>query len=865
MNSPESPNESPRRLIPNDVRQEGKSAFTPMAPFHNTSGMRGVPFLSQLCLLATAVLIFAQSQPPQPPTSQTSPRLSPDEEKPSLTKAVLTPEFLLPDGFTFRADQIDLEKLIEEESSQLDTRGDIRMRTDKGDSLRAQKARFDFDELSASKVTLSDQVSLRSSNGIEVFADTARIDESTQSIIFTGNVSAYQGSALHRGDSVTYNYQSRNLSTNSLRTSFAPILLESGSFQAVEREEGSFYKGTNAGITTHDVDKPNFWLRGEEVTLLPGDKVRFKNMKLYTGSKPVLWLPSLTQTYQGEFNYRPTPGFRTNWGAFLLNSFTHDVGGRRDPQTGFRNNPSHKLTWHGDLYSRRGLGLGADLVSYAHHQSNPNLTGISGYFIYDLDPTEARSSEPRLNFDQNERYRFQIRERADVDWLPGATGHLDLNVTLLSDRFFLEDFRTQDFTTDFQPDNTLSLSQSWKGNHLLTAWTRFRINDHFQSDQRLPEIAFDQVRRPVLGTPILHESQNTVGIYREELADFFEDELRAEQANPATSAERNTELIDLLADTGFARFHTYHELSLPLTLDSGLHITPRVGAGHTSYQDIAGPLNSFNRNILHASIDASLKFTKRYPDWISKKWGLNSALHVLQPYATATILETDDLPAGLQPIDRLTATTRPRGLNPGRFAALDNLTDWQILRLGTRNRILTKRDNTSHQWLSVDTYVDVFGTDPEFDRSISNFYTDVHWSPLPWLDLTVETQLPLFSDSNFTEVVTGLEFMPNENTEFEISHRFLEGHPILSDSNRLQLSAYHRINEAWGVSATQRWEFADSTLEFQEYSAHRNLDSWALTAGFFSRDNGSENEFGFLFGFTLTDFPSVNLPLRVNN
>ena len=837
-----------------------------MPPSHNTQEMRGTFFLSQLCLLATAMASFAQTLSSQAPPSQTNPDLTPTKEEPSLTTGLLTPELLIPDGFKFRVDKFDnLSALLEGTLSNLKASGNVRLRTDKGDTIRSNKILFNFDEPDGSAVNLSDNVRLQTSNGIEIFADNAHIDESSESVIFTGNVSAYQGTALHRGDSVSYNYKSGRLTTNNLRVSFAPILLESGRFNAVERKkQGNFYKGTNAGITTHDVARPNFWLRGEEVTVLPGDKIRFNKMKLYAGDTPIFWLPSLTQKFNGEFNYRPTPGFRTNWGAFLLNQYSQDVGGPRDPQTGFRNNPSHKLTWRADLYSLRGLGVGADLESYAH-RNNPNLTGFSAYFIYDTDPTEVRSSEPRLNFDQNERFRFQVRERATANWLPGATGHIDLNATLLSDEFFLEDFRTRDFITDFQPDNTLSLSQSWKDSHLLTAWTRFRLNDHYQSDQRLPEIAFDQVRRPLFGTPILHESQNVAGIYREELADFIEDELLAEQANPATSAARNSELLDLLADTGFARFHTYHELSLPITLDSGLHITPRVGAGHTSYQDIQGPLNSFNRNLFHASIDASLKFTKRYPDWVSKKWGLNSALHILQPYATATVLETDDLDPALQPIDRLTPTTRPRGLTPGRFAAIDNLTDWQILRLGARNRILTKRDNTSHQWLSVDTYVDIFGEDPEFDRSLSNIYTDVHWSPLPWLDLTLETQVPLFSNSNFTEIVTGLEFMPNADTELGISHRFLEGHPILSDSNRLQLRAYHRINEAWGVSATQRWEFADSSLEFQEYSVHRNLDSWAFTAGFFNRDNGGENEFGFLFGFTLTDLPSVNLPLRVNN
>ena len=820
----------------------------------------GQPLLI-LLLLGSSYLAAQYSSDAPSQTIPTPPKV---EESPSFKDGLLTPGGVMPDGFTSDIAQIQLSQSETTGNRVINGTGGVTAKTNLGDTIKSDRMRAELTEDSGTNVTFFDDVELRATNGIEIFADEAKIDEATESIIFSGNVSAYQGTALHRGDSATYYYKSSKMETNNLRTSFAPLLLESGQFKVLESDQGNYYKGTNAGVTTHDAENPNFWLRAEEITILPDDRVRFRNMKLYGGGYPVLWLPGLTQKFDGELNYRPTPGIKSNWGPYLLNEYTSDFGGRVDPTTGIRNDPTHELTWNADIYTRRGLGLGLEADSYAQ-KSNPNLGLISGYFIYDADPSEKRSAEPRTNFDQNERFRFQVRQRANANWLPGAEGHVDLNATLLSDRFFLEDFRSRDSTRDFQPDNTLSLTQSWDESHLLTAWTRFRLNDFYQSDQRYPEIAFDQIRRPFFGTPILHESQNSVGIYREELADFFEDELRDEFDNATTTAARRRAIQGVLADTGYARFHTYHELSLPLKLDSGLHLIPRIGAGHTSYQDIQGPLNSFNRNILHASLDASLKFSKRYPDWVSEKWGLNAALHVFQPYATATILKTDSLDAQLRPIERLTASTRPRALQPGRFNAVDALTDWQILRLGVRNHLLTKRNGSSHQWLAVDTYIDIFGQDPEFNRSVSNLYTDLHWSPLPWLDLTVETQVPLFSDSNFTEVATGLKFMPNSDTELSISHRYLQDHPILNDSSRLELSAYHRINEEWGVGATQRWEFADNSLEFQQYSVHRNLDSWAFTMGVFTRDNSDENEYGVLFGFTLTEFPSISLPLSIDN
>ena len=797
-------------------------------------------------------------------SSRTVPTREKFEKTPSPTDGLITPEAILPEGFTSKVKQFDFSKFQDEGNSLLEGRGGVKVTTDKGDTITSEKITLDFSEQSDSRVIFYDNVELRAKNGIEVFADKATLDQSTETIVFSGNVSAYQGTALHRGETATFNYETGRMETINLRTSVAPIMLESGNFKILESSKGKYYKGTNAAITTHDAENPNFWLRADEITVIPGDRVRLRRPKLYLGDRPVLWLPNLTQKFNGKLNYRPTPGGRSNWGPFLLNEYSQDFGGLIDPTTGEREDPTHELTYHADIYSRRGLGLGLDIDSYAL-KDNPNLGTISGYFIHDFDSTIRRSAESRGNFDRTDRFRLQVRQRADLSVLPGAKGHVDIDSTLLSDEFFLEDFRTRDFTTDFNPDNVVSLSQSWLDKYLLTVWARFRINDFYQSDQRLPEIALDQIRRPIFGTPILHESRNSIGIYREDLASSVEDSLLSEASNPATSLDRLETVQELLADTGFARAHTYHELSLPLRLQSGLNIVPRVGLGHTSYRNAQGPVDSFDRNIFAASIDASLKFSKRYPDWISKKWGLDSALHVIQPYATASFLQADELDPSIQPIDRLAASVRPRALQPGRFAAIDELRDSQILRLGVRNQILTKRDGSSHQWLYIDSYVDFFGQDPEFDRTASNLYTDLHWSPLPWLDLTVETQVPLFSDSNFTEVATGLRLMPGPDTEFSISHRFLQDHPILSDSSRLQLRGYHRINEEWGVGAIQNWEFSDNSLEFQQYSIYRNLDSWAINAGFFTRDNSDELEFGVLFGFTLTEFPSISPTFNFDN
>ena len=45
------------------------------------------------------------------------------------------------------------------------------------------------------------------------------------------------------------------------------------------------------------------------------------------------------------------------------------------------------------------------------------------------------------------------------------------------------------------------------------------------------------------------------------------------------------------------------------------------------------------------------------------------------------------------------------------FTTIDSIEPWTILRLGTRNRFQTRRDNTTFLWMELNTFVDV-----RFDR-----------------------------------------------------------------------------------------------------------------------------------------------------
>ena len=765
----------------------------------------------------------------------------------------------------------------------LTSRGAIRAVADTGMTLSANRGRF---EGASKKVIFDGNVKLLTETGVEIFADKGVLDDKAKTVTLTGKVSIYQGQTLQRGDRVVYLMDKQKFEAGGLRTGVDPILLEAGQFTVEERNGKKVYVGRDAGITTHDVEKPGFWMRADETTVYPEDRVTFKNMKLYAGETPIFWLPYFSQPLDGDLGYHFVPGARTNWGAYLLNSYGVMLG-ESDSTSG---NDAWLLSrWNFDLRSRRGVAAGVDLID-RRQEDNPNLTGLSFYYANDLDSSISRTGLPRpvLN---NDRWRASLKYRVPLSLEGGGKWRADYNLTALSDNYFLEDFDPETFRTNPSPDNTLGLFRQDE-NSLFGIVARVRPNEFYRSDTRLPEITFDQSRRPIFGSPVLHEGNTSLTIATEEIGSAtastvqtlltlppgsplvpalisqlppYERQLvRAIRGLPPGSAALPS-LTQQLLNPSYTRFNTYQEFSLQKTIGGWLHITPEVGVGFSRYWNVGGPANSISRTHLYAGAEASLKFTKDFGDHRNNEWGLDGLLHVFQPYGRFSYLNTDDLDPLFPGIDRETFSTRPRTLDPSRFTAIDSLRDWSIFRLGMRNHLITKRDGQSYEWLFMDTYIDAFIDDPDFDRSFSNLYNDISWTPLPWIGLNLETQFPVVSDgSGYSEIAARLRFMPHENVEFSVGNRFLNNHPILIDSNRFDARTFVRLNDTWGVGALQLWEMDDGVLELQQYTIHHDFNHWVAALGFTARDNRLEEEYGIVLSFTLKDFPSASLPLKMD-
>lgn len=709
--------------------------------------------------------------------------------------------------------------------------------------------------------------------GVEIRSGSASYNASTGEVVARDGVVIWKDGVIYRGENILYNVNSGELTGDAVRSSMPT---ETGTFfyQTEKFETATKFieriEGGETTFTTHDLANPNYRLRARSLTIYPEDRIVMRGVTVLAGDTPIFYLPYVSQPLTEEVGYRVTPGYQSRWGAFLLNQYGMLHG-------------DHTLAkYRLDLRSNRGVGVGADFLSLRHRENSENFGTLKFYYLSDSDPQKNRTGVPRGPVSED-RYRINFQHRI---YLPGpekSTWYLDFDINKLSDAHFYEDFFFNDFRQTPEPENQVSLVHT-DNSYVATLMTRFQANDFYTVGTKLPELAIDFIRRPLWNTGLYHQGAFSAGILKDELGDederFLSDELRRVQLLGG-----DTRFLRARIDgAGFNRVHTYHELLYPKTLFGWLNLVPRLGAGFSHYAGIDGSpsdLDNVTRPIFHAGLDASFKLVKSWPDFQKPEWGLDGMRHVVQPYLNLSYLDSSQ-PKNFPSIDRLSPTTRPRSIDVPMFTAVDDLRSWNIARVGMRNLLQTRRDYTNEargvftsatteptqtfSWAGLNTYVDFFARDPEFDRDISNLYNELFFRPVPWVNFWMDMQLPILGDTgSFTELNQGITIMPGKSVQLTLGHQYVNENPYFRDSNLIFTRLYTRVTDTWGFAMNQIFEMDDGTMEFQSYSLTRDLTSWMVSVGGMVRDNRRGlNEYGLLLSLTLKDFPQVNLPLDID-
>ena len=724
--------------------------------------------------------------------------------------------------------------------------------------------------------------------GTIIKADHAEYHQSTGDVFARGNVVIYKDGGTYTAEEAIYNLNTEEMTASQLRGALVPIYYDAGDIQ-IPTSATDMIEMTDSWFTTDDNAEPSFRLKAKRIRIYPGERVTFKNMKFYAGNTPIMWLPYLSQPLDDELGYFFTPGYNSGWGGFLLNQYGFMLGEGTLAQAQF------------DLRSTRGVAGGIEFKSQ-RYRSNDNFGRLKLYYTSDNEPNMDFGGRERKTDTSSDRYRINLQHRVYFPGPEKSTLYLDIDINKLSDAYIYNDFFPNEFTTDPKPDNILNLVKTDpRGTLSLTG--RFQLNDFFQTDTRLPEVALDITRQPLFDSGIFYQSYTTFGILEEEMGEDdrrISKSLRTNQDNclrmidegkaevkggdlvsivgedeeavvlatdfDETQSRSLLNELDLLLDNrSFSRFDTYHEVLYPTAVGGWLSLVPRAGIGYTSYFDVGSQATGDrDRTTFHAGIDASFKVSKVYPNAVSEAMGINELRHITQPYVNYSFVSADEAPEGFGTrIDRLTPSTRLRPLDLPLFTAVDDIRNWNIARIGMVNRLQTKRNQGTFGWFEIDTFFDSYLDDPEFERDFSNLFNNITWRPLPWLTARVNSQIPIFNqETDFTEVTSALTFMPWKNFQFSVGNYYLNDHPFFINSDLYTFGTYTRLGENWGFSTSHRFEATDNTLEIQQYQVHRDLSAWTASFGGIVRDNrGGDDEWGVVMSFTLKAFPRVSLPI----
>lgn len=689
----------------------------------------------------------------------------------------------------------------------------------------------------------------------DIYADSARYDSRTHIVSAEGHVRIYHENKLYAADRGSYNTDTKEIQTQHLRTSSDPYLISGETLQGFS---DGHYQVTNGSFTTDDQENPDFHFHANTVRIYENDRVVFQNVTFYIGKVPVFWFPYLYQSLNDAFSFSVSPAYLTSWGASLLTQVTFPITEKIKGRIRL------------DYRQRRGPAIGFESeINYGKDDSS--WAKVTSYFLQDQDPLLNRTALPRGAIGTS-RYRLSLQDR--TEFTSDIIGIADL--TKLSDAFLMQDFYQSEFRINPVPDNVIAVTKI-DPIYTLTALARFSPNDFFQVTERLPEVDFDVARTPIFGTPIFYQSETSLAYLHRNFP----------VSGPFNPLE--------FEDYGTWRADTFHQLLYPHTYFGWLSFTPRVGfratyydqtrdLGRTMFTPDPNPLvpeflvpdpsrdpnlhsplvygENTVRTIFNAGAEASFKLSRTWEDAQTRALGLDGLRHVIQPFTNFSYVSNPSSdPSSILQFDRYEPTTKLRPIDFPEFTSIDSIDRWTIWRLGVRNRLETRRDDTTVTWFELDSYFDVNFRNP-YDRTpYSNFFNKVRFNPVPWASLTIDSQIPLF-DQGFTEVNTTVSFQPIPRLQFNVGHRYLNENPFFLNSSLFTFGGYYRVDENWGVAVDEQYEATTGVLEQQRYSVYRDLSSWVASVGAVVRDNGGVKEYGILLTFTLKAFPKFGFDLN---
>ncbi len=684
-----------------------------------------------------------------------------------------------------------------------------------------------------------------------IYCDYAQCDIVTRDVLVSGDVRIFRGEKMFTGDRAIYNLETKRITGSEFRTAAGPFLAQAHSMVSTSSDAFEVSRGL---FTTDNTSDPGFHLKAQKVRIYRNDHTEYENVTVYVGRTPVFWLPYLYQPGRTDQSFSIAPGSNSMWGAFLLSRFAFPVSA---------------TTYGGarlDYLAKRGVGVGMDLTQA--NKGDGSWGRFRSYYIDDKVPGTKDLGSPNDKI-SSQRFRVSLQDRSYLS----ETVYTSVNFNKISDINYYKDFSPSEMQRDPNPDSLFAITK-WSENYTLNLEARKQFNKDFESAESLPAFALDLKRQPFLDTGVFYDGETSVAKLRRNFVNLPSN-------YPQPVAYPLSIPFDYLNyDT--VRWDTFHQLSYPKVYGGWLSVIPRAGIRGTHYDSSVStpqllpgdPLykmgGGLDRGVINAGVEASFKASRVFDSVESRRWGLDGLRHIFQPFANLSWVSSTQDPTRILPVDVLSGSTKLPAIDFPAFNTIDSITDWDILRLGVRNRLQTRRDQETLNWLELETFMDVriqqpnYGTIQSADPgTYSNLFNRLRWAPLPWMSVTLDSQLPVI-DKGFTEFNSTTSVQVTRDLSFTLGNRFVNGNQYFSNSNLFTGGSRLRVNDNWAVSFEQDYEVITRQMQYQRYSIDRDLRSWMASLSLVVRERAPKNDVAVLLTLILKDVPKFRLPLHVD-
>lgn len=576
-----------------------------------------------------------------------------------------------------------------------------------------------------------------------VEADEIRYNRNDEQIEARGNVRVTRVGLRLLARELTYNTAARSFSATGFRVGYPPLFIEgesfSGNLDAVDFENISLY-------FREPVERaPKLSVaRG---TWVADDYLRGRGLSIETIGNLSLPLPGFTYAFgQPTLDVDASVGYRDNLGvfgqSFWLYPFSEDLS----------------LGGNLDFYSERGILLGpaADWTS----RDGLIQAFVNTGWIHDHSSRERGNDILGNRIDQSRGFaEARLAARNEE-----GTLQLQARSIYLSDSEVMRDFREDRYFDTYHPDTFLDFT--WQSDRLLlNAFARSQINDGYRVVERLPEIHAEWLPGEIGSTGLVLQAQATATRYR-----TYDNDLPRITFPSGPLGLPPVNLGDIPPPPSFTpppppsdlpppdtlpsepapdpepdslsfrgpfqnRLDASATLTRPFHFDGGISLVLRGGTRWTHYEwEGTGP--SSERTLAELGFDLSRTLQKTYGvGW--SRLGIEDLRHEATTRVTYRWHPRD--------IDRekpifFNETAFYRALPPvldlADLTHGDVLREWNVARLGWENRFLAAGDDGEFRpFLRFNLYQDLLFSAPSGRDEWDAFYTEIEFTPVPWLDL----------------------------------------------------------------------------------------------------------------------------------